>query len=79
MMEIDYEKKYPLVQYGSGEDAPIYIRLCPNCGRFVQADSRSTIPEYLINNATCKRCGRIKMPFYCWAGDMDGGEEDAAD
>lgn len=68
--ESDWEKT-PIVQYGSGEDAPIYYRICPECGRYVKADEKSTIPEYLVANATCKIHGRVKMPFCAWACEYE--------
>lgn len=75
MIEIDEEKYHPTAQYGTGEDAPIYYAVCPNCGRFVKPDKKSTIPEYLESNATCKKCGRVKMPFCCWESSLDKGDE----
>lgn len=57
----------PTVWYGEGEESPVYYRVCPVCGRYVKADDRSTIPEYLVANATCKTHGRVAMPFCCWA------------
>ena len=60
-------EKTPTVCYGSGEDSPIYYRICPECGRYVKADDRSTIPQYLVANATCKIHGRVAMPFCDWA------------
>ena len=62
----DWEKT-PTVCYGSGEDSPIYYRICPICGKYVKADERSTIPEYLATNAICKIHGRVAMPFCGWA------------
>lgn len=67
----DEEKNHPVVQYGSGEDTPIYYRICPKCGQFVIPDEKSTIPEYLESNATCKKHGRVKMPFACWLSDLE--------
>jgi len=48
-----------------------FLPVCPKCGRFVKADK---VLEVLHNkwtdedkigkpNATCKKCGRIQMPF----------------
>ncbi len=67
MMDEDNWEKTPTVQYGDGEDSPVYYRICPHCGRYVKADNHSTIPEYLESNATCKIHGRVAMPFCCWA------------
>ena len=49
----------------------MFSRQCPHCNRFVKADEQI---EYLHNdwtdedkfekdNATCSRCGRVKMEF----------------
>lgn len=69
----DEERIHPTVQYGDGEENPVYYRICPECGRFVKADEKSTIPEYLKSNATCAKHGRIKMPFAWWTYDMEEG------
>ena len=70
-MELDWEKRYPLVWYGEpDDDGTVYIRLCPHCGRFVKADDRSGPPSVDEPNATCARCGRVKMPFYGWQADL---------
>jgi hypothetical protein len=61
----------PTVQYGHREDSPIYFRICPECFRYVKPDEKSTIPEYLESNATCKKHGRVKMPFCAWASDYE--------
>ena len=56
---------------------PVWFRVCPKCGRYVTADEATQIPEYLQNkpNATCKRCGRVQMPFAYWAEEEDFCEE----
>lgn len=52
------------------EGGATFVPVCPVCGRFVKADA-----EILTNglgeikpvpNATCKRCGRVKMIFEGW-------------
>jgi len=70
-IEINPEVWHPWVQYGSGEASPIYYRLCPICGRFVKADGYSGLPEYVKENATCAVHGRVKMPFACWASELE--------
>ena len=47
-----------------------YMRVCPDCGRFVKADETAVFcgcpgEEETVSepNATCKRCGRVEMPF----------------
>ena len=47
-----------------------FVPVCEHCGRFVRADK-----DIMVNglddvsdapNATCAKCGRIKMPFEGW-------------
>lgn len=52
------------VQYGTC----VFEKKCPICGRFVKADDTALTNECLTiqelpPNATCKKCGRVKM-FY---------------
>lgn len=74
----DYSENVPIVAYGERGDneMQMYYRICPKCGRFVKPDDRVRLPEYQGNdpNATCKKCGRVQMPFAGW-----GSEEDATD
>lgn len=67
-VEIDDDNKYPTVMYGDTEDAPIFYRICPKCARFVKADNKSHMPG-IAPNATCKKQGRVEMPFMAWAGE----------
>ncbi len=50
-----------------GEDRATFIPVCPTCGRFVTADDHVYLNglEELVKgaNATCKKCGRVEMPF----------------
>ncbi len=61
-------KNFRRIQYGNDivGDA-IFIPVCPNCGRFVKADKKVRIREVdgriMDTNATCKKCGRVNMPF----------------
>ena len=44
----------------------IFVPVCPKCGRFVKADDSIFINDSGLkkqSNATCKKCGRIEMPF----------------
>ena len=47
----------------------MFIRVCPECGRFVIADKKITFGEtfdgvYRFDpNASCKTHGRVVMPF----------------
>jgi len=62
-MPFEYEKIRRVV-YGDGAT---FVPACPRCGRFVKADEEikiNGIGEYVAgDNATCKKCGRIEMPF----------------
>lgn len=78
MYDDKYEKS-PVVKYGwPDDDSPVFYAVCPKCGRFVKADEKTKKPEYLGNepNATCKKCGRVQMPFAGWWEDFEGGGED---
>ena len=57
------------VIYGDG--GPIFLPVCPKCGRFVKADEEYAFSfEARIDenkeNADCKKCGRVAMPFEGW-------------
>jgi ribosomal protein L32 len=59
----DYEG---LRRVAYGLDQATFVPVCPNCGRFVEADKTILISENGVKpgpNATCKRCGRVEMPF----------------
>jgi NAD-dependent SIR2 family protein deacetylase len=62
----DYETSMdsPTVIYGGGA---MFERRCPTCGRLVKADEMVSynFDGALIEkpNATCKKCGRVSMPF----------------
>ena len=56
------------ISYNCGEDSSaVFIPVCEKCGRFVVADEQIKVHEWngLKNepNATCKKCGRVKMIF----------------
>ena len=64
-----FGEETPTVVYGPHEDCYFsFFRVCPKCGRYVKADKATRIPEYQGKepNATCKRCGRVQMPFCDW-------------
>ncbi|MBO5969212.1 MAG: hypothetical protein J6S14_12025 [Clostridia bacterium] len=70
----DYGEKTPTVGYGPVDgDYCVFYMVCPKCGRFVKADDSSKYGEYLHDepNATCKKCGRVQMPFCCWWNPED--------
>lgn len=47
----------------------VFLRVCPDCGRFVAADKAVKFRESFDGiysfepNATCKTHGRVQMPF----------------
>lgn len=53
-------------EYGS-----TFVPICPSCGRFVKADPTMSFVKAgsfgaikpKEPNATCKKCGRVAMPF----------------
>lgn len=66
-MTADYENITRKIYDCGGEGDLYFIPVCPQCGRFVKADERVTV-NGLGNwveqpNATCKKCGRVEMPF----------------
>ena len=57
--------------HGSG-DSMVFLRACPECGRFVKADETVLANDDGPSkkpNATCKVHGRVTMPFEGWGGD----------
>lgn len=62
--DFTYEN-YRRVIYGGDEDGDggyIFIPVCPKCGRFVKSDDSCYVHDTEKPNATCKKCGRIRMP-----------------
>ena len=61
----EYDNPSVWIRYG--EDGPTFIRVCEKCGRFVKADETIKMNEITglskEPNATCKKCGRVKMVF----------------
>ena len=57
------------VCYGDGESEQgrsVFVPVCPNCARFVKADSTVSVDIHgqpNKPNATCSRCGRVEMLF----------------
>ena len=72
-LDIDPCAWHPTVQYGKGEESPIYYAICPICGRFVKADQYSNMPGCVTEkgNATCAKHGRVIMPFCAWASEIE--------
>ena len=65
----EYSENMPTIFYGPVDDCWLVLyRICPKCGRYVKADDGTKLPEYQGNepNATCKKCGRVQMPFCTW-------------
>ena len=54
----------PRIQYEGGYT---FIRVCPVCGRMVKPDETIMVnqdyPYREAENATCQKCGRVKMPY----------------
>lgn len=49
-----------------GDDGATFLRVCPKCGRFVQADDLVWIDAFgrvREPNAICAKHGRVAMPF----------------
>ncbi len=44
-----------------------FLPVCPNCNRFVKADNAILVNGLGglmdVPNATCSKCGKVKMPF----------------
>ncbi len=57
------------VSYGDG----VYSARCPECARFVKTDETAKrlfeSADLAEDNATCRKHGRVKTPFLCWASD----------
>ncbi len=57
----------PRVSYGDGAQ---FVRICPKCGRFVRPDpeiiTKGEQVQEDMPNATCRKCGRVAMPFEGW-------------
>lgn len=68
----DMYENTPTIAYEKGDEIALFYRVCPICGRFVKADG-VTMLNSDEPNATCKRHGRVRMPFCTW---MEGEEYD---
>lgn len=65
MSDFTYEN-FRRVSYG--EENATFVPVCEKCGQFVKADSSIKLhgmDGYWKGgpNATCKKCGRVEMPF----------------
>lgn len=49
------------------EGGAVFVPVCEKCGRFVKADKKIKVNDLSglkdEPNATCKKCGRVKMIF----------------
>lgn len=85
-----FDEDTPIVTYGpwNEDEYAMFERRCPKCGRLVKADETSNVSEaagmslFLPQkkkeppaNATCSRCGRVRMTFLGWTS---ADEEDDA-
>jgi ribosomal protein S27AE len=68
MIEVELTENTPVQFYGETGDEEFltYVRLCPNCGRFVKADEYAYEPLAHKPNATCSKCGRVEMICAGW-------------
>ena len=71
MIEVEINENTPMQYYGDiGPEVLAFVRLCPNCGRFVNTDDEVRINglDHFIHepNATCAKCGRVEMIFAGW-------------
>jgi len=72
MIDIEFTDDVPTKCYGSDDSGEAYcfIRMCGECGRYVIADNSiffNGLKQYIEQpNATCKKCGRVKMPSIGW-------------
>ena len=63
----------PLICYG--KDGPAFVRLCPNCGRFMRwpkelkwqenGEGKCRFPQI-----ECSKCGPVEPDHVGWAGDF---------
>jgi len=55
------------ISYDVDGCAAVFVPVCETCGRFARADETVLIGEeaglHPGPNATCKRCGRVRMLF----------------
>jgi ribosomal protein S27AE len=67
MIEVEIDENTPMQFYGEAPEVLAFVRLCPNCGRFVKPDNEVFVNglEHLVHgeNATCSKCGRVEMIF----------------
>ena len=72
MIEVEVNENTPMKFYGLEHSPTVlaFIRICPNCGRFVKADDCAMVNglEEVSKepNATCSKCGRVTMIFDGW-------------
>jgi len=71
MIEVELDENTPMQFYdGNSVEVLAFIRLCPNCARFVKPDDTVKINGLgevsKEQNATCSKCGRVTMIFDGW-------------
>jgi len=62
----------PIICYG--EDGPAFIRLCPNCARFLKFPETMKWKESLdgmrsFEKIECSKCGPVEPDHVGWTGD----------
>lgn len=65
-MSGEYEGFRRVYYWNDDQDRAVFVPVCPRCGRFVAADasvSWNANGKVAEPNATCRRCGRVAMPF----------------
>jgi hypothetical protein len=57
---------YPNTRRITYDEGATFVPVCPKCGRFVKPDATVVVSDDGLRpgaNATCKRDGRVEMPF----------------
>lgn len=63
--EFAYENTRRVGYEIEGEGTAYFLPVCPNCGRYVKMDDTIEYGNGMLGNkpnATCKKCGRVKIP-----------------
>jgi hypothetical protein len=67
----------PLICYDedNGEDGPAFVRLCPNCARFMKWPEKIQWKERWdgiceFQKVECSKCGPVEPDHVGWSGDF---------